>query len=145
MIGKYLNGYSNDPLVPPGWSEWQRGGSGHDSEVYDYTLNENGTLVHYGTDPADFKQDVLTRKAVELRQPPGAEARSRSSSGSPTRLPTAAARTRTRNPPFNCSRHARSPRRATPTRSTPSRCRGRRTSTRPTSPTSPPRSATARS
>ena len=36
------------------------------SEVYDYTLNQNGTLVHYGTDPADFKQDVLTRRAVEF-------------------------------------------------------------------------------
>ena len=22
MIGKYLNGYSNHPPVPPGWSEW---------------------------------------------------------------------------------------------------------------------------
>ena len=22
MIGKYLNGYANNPLVPPGWSEW---------------------------------------------------------------------------------------------------------------------------
>ncbi len=26
----------------------------------------NGTLVQYGTDPADFKQDVLSRNAVNL-------------------------------------------------------------------------------
>ncbi|MEK6327941.1 MAG: sulfatase, partial [Actinomycetota bacterium] len=65
LIGKYLNGYSNDPLVPPGWTEW-RAAAPDTLEAYDYTLNENGTLVHYGTDPADFKQDVLTRKAVNL-------------------------------------------------------------------------------
>ena len=29
-------------------------------------MNENGTPVHYGQDPADFKQDVLTRKAVDF-------------------------------------------------------------------------------
>jgi N-acetylglucosamine-6-sulfatase len=65
MIGKYLNGYGNDPPVPPGWSEW-RAAAPDTQAVYDYTLNENGALVHYGTDPADFKQDVLTRKAVNF-------------------------------------------------------------------------------
>ena len=48
MIGKYLNGYSNTPRVPPGWSEW-RAAAPDTQEVYDYTLNENGTLVHYGS------------------------------------------------------------------------------------------------
>jgi arylsulfatase A-like enzyme len=65
MIGKYLNGYSNSPPVPPGWSEW-RAAAPDTQEVYNYTLNENGTLVDYGQAPADFKQDVLTRKAVNL-------------------------------------------------------------------------------
>ncbi len=65
MIGKYLNGYTNTPRVPPGWSEW-RAAAPDTQEVYDYTLNENGTLVHYGSQPADFKQDVLTRKAINL-------------------------------------------------------------------------------
>jgi N-acetylglucosamine-6-sulfatase len=65
MIGKYLNGYSNNPLVPPGWSEWDAAAP-NDQGVYNYTLNENGTLVHYGQKPADFKQDVLTGKAVDL-------------------------------------------------------------------------------
>ena len=73
LIGKYLNLYSNNPRVPPGWSEWyaaapddQDAAATDDQEVYDYTLNENGTSVHYGTDPADFKQDVLTGKAVDF-------------------------------------------------------------------------------
>ncbi|HMC06886.1 MAG TPA: sulfatase [Solirubrobacterales bacterium] len=65
LIGKYLNGYSNSPPVPPGWSEWHAAAPATLS-VYDYTLNENGTLVQYGTDPQDFKQDVLTGKAVEF-------------------------------------------------------------------------------
>jgi N-acetylglucosamine-6-sulfatase len=65
MIGKYLNGYSNNPPVPPGWSEWHAAAP-NDQGVYDYTLNENGELVHYGQTPADFKQDVLTGKAVDF-------------------------------------------------------------------------------
>ena len=49
LIGKYLNGYgSQDPTqVPPGWSEWH-GALPDDQAVYDYDLNENGTIVHYG-------------------------------------------------------------------------------------------------
>ena len=71
LIGKYLNGYDEHPLVPPGWSEWY---ASQNQAVYNYRLNENGTPVHYGDQPADFKQDVLTRKAVGLHRPPGAEA-----------------------------------------------------------------------
>ncbi len=63
MIGRYLNGYENQPRVPPGWSEWRAASS---QAVYNYTLNENGTLVKYGPASAAFKQDVLTNKAVEL-------------------------------------------------------------------------------
>jgi N-acetylglucosamine-6-sulfatase len=65
MIGKYLNGYFNSPRIPPGWSEWQAAAPDA-TELYDYTMNENGTLVSYGTDPADYKEDVLTGKAVDL-------------------------------------------------------------------------------
>ncbi len=65
MIGKYLNHYSNQPLVPAGWSEW-RVAAPQDQLVYNYTLNENGNIVEYGQDPSDFKQDVLTNKAVDL-------------------------------------------------------------------------------
>ncbi|MGH2975646.1 MAG: sulfatase family protein, partial [Solirubrobacterales bacterium] len=64
LIGKYLNAYKDDPPVPPGWSEWHAAPEGYG--VYGYVLNNNGTLVHYGTAPTDFKQDVLTGKAVNL-------------------------------------------------------------------------------
>jgi len=63
LIGKYLNGYVFRPLVPRGWSEWRTGAN---QKVYGYTLDENGTLVRYGQDPTDFKQDVLTWKAVNF-------------------------------------------------------------------------------
>ena len=69
-IGKFLNGYggsaSGAALVPPGWSEWYAGTNGTTQLVYDYTLNENGNLIDYGTDAEDFKQDVLTDRAVEV-------------------------------------------------------------------------------
>ena len=65
MIGKYLNGYSNQPRVPAGWSEWQATAP-DDQRVYGYTLNNNGTLVKYGQDPEDYKQDVLSRRAVDF-------------------------------------------------------------------------------
>jgi arylsulfatase A-like enzyme len=64
LIGKYLNGYPGD-IVPPGRSEWF-GAAPHTQNVYDYTINQNGKPVHYGTDPTDFKQDVLTRLAVNF-------------------------------------------------------------------------------
>jgi N-acetylglucosamine-6-sulfatase len=63
MVGKYLNEYTGTPPVPPGWSEWYAT-SGRSQFVYDYSLDENGTTVDYGTRPTDFKQDVLTGKAV---------------------------------------------------------------------------------
>jgi arylsulfatase A-like enzyme len=65
LVGKYLNGYVNQPLVPAGWSEWHAA-SPDDQAVYNYVLNENGTKTFHGQDPSDFKQDVLTRKAVSL-------------------------------------------------------------------------------
>ncbi len=79
-IGKYLNGYgkySVDTHVPPGWSEWY--GSLDDPDaytggtysMYGYTLNENGSIVHYGStpdvvDPATYQTDVYAAKAEEL-------------------------------------------------------------------------------
>ncbi len=65
MIGKYLTGFSKDTPVPPGWSEWHAVVQGS-SLVYNYTLNDNGTLVQFGHSPSDFLQDVLTRKAVSF-------------------------------------------------------------------------------
>jgi N-acetylglucosamine-6-sulfatase len=64
LIGKYLNGYSlAAPHKPPGWSDFHAAIAG---DVYDYDLAENGRLVHYGTEAADYKEDVLSTKAVDF-------------------------------------------------------------------------------
>jgi N-acetylglucosamine-6-sulfatase len=67
MMGKYLNGYTpSDPLggtlpyVPPGWTEWDVAGNGYPE--YNYDLNENHTVVPYGSAPADFGVNVLSKK-----------------------------------------------------------------------------------
>jgi len=67
-VGKYLNGYAlaEAPTeVPNGWTQWY-GTASQTQEVYDYELNENGTLVPYGTDVPDFKGDVITGKALDF-------------------------------------------------------------------------------
>ena len=65
FLGKYVNGYPNQPTwVAPGWDEWfalvnpYRG--------YDYEVNANGTIVHYGSDPADYQTDVLAARSTEF-------------------------------------------------------------------------------
>jgi N-acetylglucosamine-6-sulfatase len=66
-VGKFLNGYgaaATATLVPAGWSEWYAT-AGDTQRVYDYPLNQNGTLVEYGTAPQDFKGDVITARAVD--------------------------------------------------------------------------------
>jgi arylsulfatase A-like enzyme len=74
LVGKYLNGYEDRLRPPPGWSEWYAA-IGDDQDVYRYQLSENGNPVSYGRDPSDFKQDVLTRKAVDFvdRSAPNAQ------------------------------------------------------------------------
>lgn len=69
LMGKYLNDYP-DPndltFVPPGWDEWYSPAAGDPYSEYNYTLNENGSLVVYGSAPADFMVDVLASKAVDF-------------------------------------------------------------------------------
>jgi N-acetylglucosamine-6-sulfatase len=69
MMGKYLNGYQPAnheggtlPYVPPGWTEWDVAGNGYPE--FDYNLNENHTVVHYGSKPADYLTDVLAGKGT---------------------------------------------------------------------------------
>lgn len=66
-IGKYLNGYGRQRQteVPPGWDEWFGSIDPSTYRFYDYTLNENGKLVRYGTATTDYQADVYTAKAVD--------------------------------------------------------------------------------
>ncbi len=71
LIGKYLNGYPREATpeyVPPGWDEWYSSTRGNAYSEYNYTLNENGTLVSYGDDARDYGTDVYTGKARDFMQ-----------------------------------------------------------------------------
>jgi len=67
-IGKYLNGYGtkNPTEIPPGWSEWHGSVDPSTYKYYGYTLNENGSLVTYGTDAASYSTDVYARIAGDV-------------------------------------------------------------------------------
>ncbi len=71
FIGKYLNGYGqwgylrdvpNNREVPPGWSDFQ--GLVGTIKYKNYTINDNGRLVAYGSRPEDYQTDVLADRAV---------------------------------------------------------------------------------
>ncbi len=70
-IGKYLNEYGErDPYeVPQGWSQWWGGVDPSTYGYFDYTLNHNGKLRHFGTDPDDYSTDVQADIATrEIRR-----------------------------------------------------------------------------
>jgi N-acetylglucosamine-6-sulfatase len=75
LVGKFLNDYSLDGhnQVPPGWTDWQALDSVPLEKYFDYTLNENGRLLHYGQTADDYSTTVLTGKALDflrsVRQP----------------------------------------------------------------------------
>jgi N-acetylglucosamine-6-sulfatase len=76
-VGKHLNGYglARPTEIPPGWSEWYGAVDPSTFRYFDFTLNENGTLVRYRK-RTDYQTDVFARRASEvirrrgpLRQP----------------------------------------------------------------------------
>jgi arylsulfatase A-like enzyme len=60
LFGKYLNGYSNTTVVPPGWSDWKgmAGIGSGERYFYNYKLNDNGHGVQYGSAADDYSVDV---------------------------------------------------------------------------------------
>jgi N-acetylglucosamine-6-sulfatase len=69
LLGKYLNGYPSGAgvtYVPPGWDEWYSPARGDPYSEFNYTLNENGRLVAYGSDPQDYLTNVLGFKATDF-------------------------------------------------------------------------------
>jgi N-acetylglucosamine-6-sulfatase len=60
LIGKYLNDYK-ETSVPPGWNEWF---AMFGQKYFDYDVNDNGTITHFGTKDSDYRTDVLRRETV---------------------------------------------------------------------------------
>jgi N-acetylglucosamine-6-sulfatase len=60
FFGKYLNGYNDtNTHIPKGWDRWFATEEGY----FDYDVNDQGTIKHFGTDANDYQTDVLKRRA----------------------------------------------------------------------------------
>jgi arylsulfatase A-like enzyme len=68
LVGKYLNDYplEGHDATPPGWDDWEVMDSVPEEKYYDYTLDDNGRLEHYGRAPGDYSTTVLTSRAVRF-------------------------------------------------------------------------------
>jgi len=68
LVGKYLNDYNlMDHHIPPGWSQWDAISSPFPAlRFYDYSLNENGSIIRYGSAPRDYIDTVLGKLAVRF-------------------------------------------------------------------------------
>ena len=65
MMGKFLNGYLPRKHQPvPGWSDWFVAGAGYRN--FDYDINSNGQILHFGHAPGDYLTDVLSARADSL-------------------------------------------------------------------------------
>ncbi|MDX6652892.1 MAG: N-acetylglucosamine-6-sulfatase [Solirubrobacterales bacterium] len=67
QIGKFLNHYGEKGSpreIPPGWDEWDVPPGVSRQKLYDYVLNQNGRLRHYGHRPADYQTDVYAKLAA---------------------------------------------------------------------------------
>lgn len=73
-VGKYLNEYGSRPFaprtsplnphyVPPGWDHWQALVDHSTYNVYNYRINDQGTVVSYGDQPEDYQTAVLAERA----------------------------------------------------------------------------------
>jgi arylsulfatase A-like enzyme len=69
LVGKYINAYTGAAghhMIPPGWDDWQVMDSIPMEAYYNYSINDNGHLEHYGRKPSDYSTTVLTQKAVQF-------------------------------------------------------------------------------
>ncbi len=72
MIGKYLNGYANDPEVPAGWSEWLAAAP-YEQRVYDYIAERERHPGPLRRGPRRLQAGRADRQGRRLRRPPSAE------------------------------------------------------------------------
>ena len=67
LFGKYLNGYGATTVPttpPPGWDDWFA--FKQDWHYYNYDVNDNGTIKHFGTSKSDYSTDVLKREVQQF-------------------------------------------------------------------------------
>src|SRR5215211_978940 len=61
LIGKYLNEYANTTYKPPGWDKWFATFA-LTFDYFNYDVNDNGTIRHFGTSDSAYLTDVLRRQ-----------------------------------------------------------------------------------
>src|SRR5215211_672297 len=66
LFGKYLNGYTDTTFKPPGWDRWFAAFTEGPYHYFDYDVNDNGTIRHYGTSASDYSTDVLSARTDQL-------------------------------------------------------------------------------
>jgi len=68
-VGKYMIGYgvSTEPnYIPPGFDDWQALVDPDTYQVFNYTINDNGSLMRYGEEKTDYQTDVLAKRATDF-------------------------------------------------------------------------------
>jgi N-acetylglucosamine-6-sulfatase len=63
LFGKYFNDYGGT-TVPPGWDDWF--GFIGQGEYFNYDVNDNGTMRHFGTGEGAYSTDVLSAQTQEF-------------------------------------------------------------------------------
>ena len=64
LFGKYLNGYAaSTNEKPPGWDDWF---AFKQLAYYNYDVNDNGTIKHFGTSNSAYSTDVLKTQVNEF-------------------------------------------------------------------------------
>ena len=63
LFGTYLNRYDNTTYVPPGWDRWFGAFTLGGLHYFDYGVNDQGTITHYGARASDYSTDVISRQA----------------------------------------------------------------------------------
>lgn len=73
MLGKYLNLYPTgvkNTYIPEGWTDWHAflysDDGGKTDFYFNYMMNENGKLVQYGSQPADYSTDVIKERSIQF-------------------------------------------------------------------------------
>jgi arylsulfatase A-like enzyme len=65
MMGKFLNGYLPRKHAPlTGWTDWFVSGGGYRN--FNYDINSNGNVLHYGHSPKDYLTDVVSARTDSL-------------------------------------------------------------------------------
>jgi N-acetylglucosamine-6-sulfatase len=67
LFGKYLNGYGdNTEVIPKGWDRWFATLDPTTYNYFDYDMNDQGAVRHYGTSESDYKTDVISSQVDDF-------------------------------------------------------------------------------